>query len=530
MSKHFEKYLIHPIERPITDADPKVVLISSKDNPIMSFFYESCFYRHPCVIADRAYALPDDEFFCFVSTNGSKDRLGATISMEINGQKFVTDRCCMIQIPAFVPHGPIEITETTVFRVCAYEAGHARSEILDLTYLLNEGDTLETVCLVADHDDIWSDLTGIYTNGPGAASYYPYFGANYWKDIEVPATVTFFGKGGTEEFSESCGLKIFGGYSRAQKKKSFACMFRSKFGNSTLDYPLFGEAGLDTFQSFVLRAGGQDYYNAKFRDELITSLANEHLGIAVQQYRPVVLYVNGDYFGIYFIREKLTDQYVAGHYNVKAEEVALTVQEGRDVADYTALRSYARTHDLKEQEHYDYVTSRIDLDSYIDHVIIQMWIDNTDLGNVKFFRIGDGKWTWVLFDTDASMHDPTRNNISTFLTKNQKHPHDNYAREFVNRLMVKPEFQERFLRRMAYQLNTVWNEDVVTEKIDYFQKLLEGDIEKECARWGHKVSDWKENVQILRSFAAQRSGYLIRYVQEYFGLTDAQMRTYGFEV
>lgn len=453
-----------------------------------------------------------------------------SIGFAGEGEIFYTTDCSEPDRSSTPYTGPVEITETTVFRVCAYEAGCTRSGILDLTYLLNEGDNLDTVTVVTDPVNLWGNIGGIYAAGPGASGSYPYFGANYWRDMEVPATVTLLTKEGTEEFSEGCGLKIFGGYSRAQKKKSFACMFRSKFGDSTLDYPLFGEAGLDSYQSFVLRAGGQDYYAAKFRDELITSLANEHLGIAVQQYRPVVLYLNGEYWGIYFIREKLTDQYVAGHWNVKPETVTLTVQEGREVPDYMALRSYVRSHDLREKEHYDYLASRIDLDSYIDHVIIQMWIENTDLGNVKFFRIGEGRWTWVLFDTDASMHNPMRNTIGTFLTKNQQHPHDQYARDFVNHLMVNEAFRERFLRRMAYQLSTVWNEAVVTARVDYFHDLLAGDIEKECARWDHKVSSWEENVQLLRDFAATRTGYFLDHVQEYFGLTGAEMRELGFEV
>jgi len=120
MSRQFEKYLIHPIERPVTDADAKVDLIRSKDNPVMSFFYESAFYRHPCVICDKEYALPYDELFCFLSTTGDDINLGAVVSFQIADRKIVTDRCCMIQVPAFVPHGPIEITDMAepIFSYC----------------------------------------------------------------------------------------------------------------------------------------------------------------------------------------------------------------------------------------------------------------------------------------------------------------------------------------------------------------------------------------------------------------------------
>jgi len=121
MEKHFEKYILHPIEKPITDADAKVDLIRSKDNPVMDFFYESAFYRHPYVICDKTYALAYEELFCFMSTTGDNENLGATVSIEINGQKFVSDKNFMLVVPAMVPHGPIEITdmETPVFSYIA---------------------------------------------------------------------------------------------------------------------------------------------------------------------------------------------------------------------------------------------------------------------------------------------------------------------------------------------------------------------------------------------------------------------------
>ena len=117
MSVNLEQYLIHPIERPVDDSEVKVDLIRSRDNPVMGFFYESCFLRGDYVLCDTEYALPYDELFCFVSTTRENEKLGAAVSIEIAGKKFTTDRNCYIQIPAFVPHGYISVTglETPIF-------------------------------------------------------------------------------------------------------------------------------------------------------------------------------------------------------------------------------------------------------------------------------------------------------------------------------------------------------------------------------------------------------------------------------
>lgn len=462
---------------------------------------------------------------------GSYDGVSSlTISFSGPGEIYYTTDCSTPSRNSKRYTGPLTISKTTVFRVAAYETGASRSEVVNFTYLVNEGDTLETVSIVTDPYNLWDYNYGIYADGPYISDEYPYQGANYWRNWERAASVALFEEDGSVAFYETCGLKIFGGYSRSNTKKSFACMFRGKYGASSLDYPLFGDKGIDSYQSFVLRAGGQDAYSAKIRDEMITSLANDYLGIAVQQYRPVVLYLNGSYWGIYFIREKITDQYVAGNFNVNAEDVVLSNWSGDDCASYVALQNYARRNDLSKQEHYDYILSQINEQNYMDNVIAQMWIQNVDLGNVKFFRAPDLEWHWVLFDTDLSFLSPSADSVRYNLIKGNIWSLDIMSRVLIVKLIKNPEFRDIFIRRIAYQVNTVWNEKVVVDRIDYFQDLLQADMAKECRRWGGSVSGWEKQVEGLRNFARKRNSYFIPDVKAFFGLTDQQMRDYGFEV
>lgn len=110
MDGYYEKYLYHPIRKPGAEKATKIDLIRSKDNEMMSFFYESAFYLGDRVISEKEYALSCDELFCFMNASGKGDELGATVSITVNGQKFVSNKCFMIEIPSLVPHGPVEIT------------------------------------------------------------------------------------------------------------------------------------------------------------------------------------------------------------------------------------------------------------------------------------------------------------------------------------------------------------------------------------------------------------------------------------
>lgn len=453
-----------------------------------------------------------------------------TVSFSGPGEIYYTTDCTVPTRDSKRYTKPITIRKTTVFRVASYEPGASRSEVIDLTYLVNEGDTLSTVCLVTSPGNLWDYNSGIYADGPNISETPPYHGANYWKNWERSSSVALFEEDGSLGFSENCGLKIYGGFSRANSKKSLACMFRGKYGASSLDYPLFGDKGIDCYQSFVLRAGGQDAYSSKLRDEMITSLAHDYLGLPVQQYRPVVLYLNGDYWGIYFIREKLTDQYVAANFNVDAADVTLSHWTGSECSKYVALQNYARANDLSKQKHYDYILSQINEDNYTDYVITQMWIQNTDMGNVKFFCTDELEWHWALFDTDLSFRNPSSDTTGTNLKKSNIWASDFKSRVLVVKLLKNAEYRDQFIRRIAYQVNTVWNEEVVIARIDEFQALLQADMAKECRRWGGSVSSWKNHVEKLRDFARKRNDYFIPDIKAFFGLTNQQMRDYGFEV
>ena len=201
--------------------------------------------------------------------------------------------------------------------------------------------------------------------GDGAQEAEPHYGANYWNDWEKPASISLFESEGGG-FSANCGIRIFGYYSRAEAKKSLACFFRDSYGDGEITYPLFGEDSLDTYESFILRSSGQDVFTARMRDVLITSLVSDHTDVPVQDYRPVVVYLNGEYWGLHYIREKLNIHYVAGHYNMDPEEVQPSVLDAFQDSRYTALRSFVMRNDMSDPENYAYVCSQMDIDNYID--------------------------------------------------------------------------------------------------------------------------------------------------------------------
>ncbi len=425
--------------------------------------------------------------------------------------------------------GPIRLTETTVIRAECRAPGKTDSEVLSLAYIINENDTLPVVSVVTAPGNLWDHGNGIYVTGPNASDEPPHFGANYWNDWERPACVSLFETDGSG-FSAPCGIKIFGGFTRSMAKKSLSCSFRDIYGCSELAYPLFGEDSFDTYESFVLRTTGQDSNRARMRDVVITSLFSDYTDVPVQKYKPVIVYLNGEYWGLHYIREKINSNYLAAHYNSDPDTLSVVKGGGWANPEYVDFAEYAAKHDMTDPENYDYVSSRIDVDNYIDFIITEMWIANMDPGNVKYFLNPEGKWTWILYDTDLAFLEYQNDPFPSYLLPTNIGAGDTTAKTFAARMIKNEEFRDKFLSRMAWQMNTIWTEENINNRIDEIIALIGDDMPRECERWNNSYESWEKSVETMRTFAANRNEYMLDYCQKFFKLADKEMRSYGFDI
>jgi len=243
-----------------------------------------------------------------------------------------------------------------------------------------------------------------------------------------------------------------------------------------------------------------------------------------------VVYLNGEYWGLHYIREKINENYIAAHYNMAPEDVHLTELGGWYDKSYIALRNFVMKNDMSIQENYDYVCSQMDVDNYIDFFAAEMWIANRDNGNVKYFISPEGKWTWIFYDTDISFNDASEDRVEHNLKSSGIGSNDITCRTFAVRMLENPKFKEKFLTRLAWQMNNLWTEENIIARIDEIEAMIIGDMEKECRRWGTSYQAWLGSVEHLRTFARERNAYMLQHIREYFGLSSQQMRSYGFQV
>ena len=171
--------------------------------------------------------------------------------------------------------------------------------------------------------------------------------------------------------------------------------FRGIYGESELLYDIFG-TGIESFQNIKLRCG-EDYFRTTFRDELQAALVMDMQGLLAQRYRWFVLYIDGEYFGLYAFRDMTDENYVAKVENTEPSNVTIIEHDGiGDVGgrldyykDFMNLVDYCESHDLSNYEYYRYVTDRIDIESFTKWFIARSYGSDRDFGNCRFYRIGD---------------------------------------------------------------------------------------------------------------------------------------------
>ena len=415
---------------------------------------------------------------------------------------------------------PFLLTRTSVLRAIAFAEDGSGSPVSSYTYLINEGHVLDVVSLVSDPAGLFSTGSGIYSNGPyrlkpigteedGTPGItYPYVRANYWRKWWRQANVSLLPREGTG-FSYDCGASIFGGFSRINAKKSLKFKFKSTFGPSKLHYPLFSNRDIDEYNSFVMRTGGQDAYGTLIKDDLAAYLAEGLMDVMAS--RPAIFYINGQYYGLYFIREKINEHYIEEHYNIPTDSLDIVARhtgaEFGSTKEWRALLSYARSHDLSKPQNYQYVCDRMDVQSYADWIVAEIWLDNKDPGNVRCFKTPhlDNKWHWILYDVDMGLNGPRSDGFMLFLKPTSQ---PLWQTDLIRALLKNPDFRTLFVERLEYQMTYVWNKDRVNAAIDLFAETIGPEVARNNKRWMGDYKRWTGRIEGLHKYADERQAYL----------------------
>ena len=434
---------------------------------------------------------------------------------------------------------PISVSGVKVVRAVAYENGR-RSKVVTQSYFCDRNYSLPVVSLTTNPDNLWDSLTGIYVKGCCADTIEPYMGANYWKSWEKRANVEMYLPDGKKCFNQEVGISIFGGYSRWLPQKSIAVIARPQYGSKRIDYPIFPERDIKKYKSFVIRNAGGDFQRAHLRDAFMTQLAKP-TGLAIQAYRPVVFYLNGEYWGIQNLREKINEHYLNANFGVDKDNVDIlrhnAVARHGSSRNYKKLLAYLRNNDMSNDRVIDSLRKFMDVDDYIRYNIAEVYSDNRDAGgNIRYWREQNdsAKWRWVFYDLDLGLgnNEPKgykRNTLEKFTSENnEKWPDPPWSTFIIRSLLANEKLRVQYINTFADHLNTVYHPDTARELLHRMSDVIDEEMRFHVKRWETSYKNWKHHVGIVDHFVRVRPYWCRQHLMQKFGLTDTAIVTINY--
>jgi len=428
---------------------------------------------------------------------------------------------------------PITIASNSTVRARIIANEYIPSLSNSKTYIFNANHQIDIVTLTTDPYNFFDEDYGIYVYGDSYDSNVPHFGANFWEDWERPVHFSFYDKDSGELGTEfNAGIKIFGGWSRANDQRSLSIFARGQYGTSEMEYPFFDNLNYDKFQAIVLRNSGNDWLKNSIKDISLTSLM-EGSGLDYQAFNPVATYLNGEYWGMYNMREKTNEHMLASKHNVNADDITLLERNGEVIEgsneEYNELINYVNNTDLTSDANFKYVSDRVDINNYALYQVTQIFFNNTDWpgNNIKFWNHPEGKWRWILYDTDFGFgpHWNTSNynedTLSFALEENGPGwPNPPWSTLLFRNLMENIGFRNIFINRYADELNTRFLSTNVKNHIESVFQMVEPEIQKHFTRWGGNPDDARYFVDEMKIFAVNRAYYAKKHIKDKFSLPN----------
>ena len=238
-------------------------------------------------------------------------------------------------------------------------------------------------------------------------------------------------------------------------------------------------------QRMTLSGGGNDYYG-KILDRLGADLTR-NLEFCKMNFEPYALFLNGEYWGFYYLTEKYDEHYIEHYYDVDSDNVVI-IKNGKlevgtegDHDDYEHMISFLENVDMTDDSNYQMACAMLDMQSFIDYFAAEVYMARRvdwPSSNYALWRsretsekaYEDGKWRWMLFDV----------NTSAFIDDIVDHNTLDYVLEesamFAN-LYRNEEFKELFSKRILKMADTIFEPSLVEQKVTEYEELMSEPME-----------------------------------------------------
>ena len=447
-----------------------------------------------------------------------------------------------------------EVAKSFVVRAKAYNGNESSETITHAYYFDEQIYTLPIVNITTDDEKLFGYEKGLFVAGKlfdrwrlenPTVDAHDRSDANYWasgSESEIEVNFIYLDQI-NPAINQNLGLRLHGNGTRFYANRSHRLYAKSSYGKSSMNYGFFKNYDYENFKRLILRNSGQDTEKTLFRDAFIQGL-NAHLNMETQNYTPVINFVNGEYYGIYNLRERFDEKYFERVFGIEEDEVDFLENDGIvDLGDdtfYNEMINFFKTNDLSDEINYQKALTYVDEINVADYHIAEIYSANFDWphNNVEFFRKRtaynqdapygqDGRFRWLFKDLDLGfngmpealnhtyMYNALENAVST-----TNYSNETYVNYVFKGLLDNNRFKNYFINRFADLLNTNYKTERVTNLINEYQEILRPEISNHIRRWNliSSIDTWESEVETLREFARRRIDFQRSHIMQYFNL------------
>ena len=401
---------------------------------------------------------------------------------------------------------------------------------------------LPVISISTDPEYLWDEKFGIYVRGdgefglPGNGQDGPVNWNNNWRR---PVNFEYFPVNrNSNALNQLCEMRIAGGWTRAEPQKSFIVYGHKRFGIKRFEYDFFKDKPNQEIKSFMIRNSGNDFWWTHFRDAAIQLFLGGKVDVDYQAYQPALFYLNGDFWGIQNLRERSSEDFVLANYGLENDEIDVIgnwwgeVKAGDKIAWDQLMTELRKS---PSQRNYEWIMNQVDIDEFINYMILQIYVANTDFpqNNMVMWRPrkAGGKWRFMLKDLDFGlgiwdMNKPTHNSMA-YNTEN-----DNNERKLFNALLTQESFKKKFYGHFAVYMGDLLHYKSTSHVIDSIQNILEPAMQDHLTRWmpekwWRDMNSWRTEVSKMKTWCNARNTEVYKHLRDHFKLGTIMKLTFA---
>lgn len=425
------------------------------------------------------------------------------------------------------------VRKANILRCATFRNGIKTSQTYTRTYLISddvkERYDMPIISLITEGDNLFDEVEGIYVPGIHYDEENPEWSGNYFqkdRESERPIHIEYFDIHGRLGFGQDAGVRIHGGKTRHGAQKSLRLYARDEYGKSDFSYRLMPQKNVNRYQRFLLQtttgAWGGD---TVIKDILAHEIARD-LDFEKMDYQPVIVFINGEYWGIHHIRDRMDEEYLA--YTSGLDIDSLEIDRQGNI-HYKALIEYIKTKAPIDEQEYQHVADQMDIDSYIEYQIAEMFLNNYDWpsNNTRHWRPKrvDGKWRWMFYDIDGGFREHTYDMIihNTNDDESVSWPNSPKSTLLFRTLLDNEIFQEKFLNRYRELIENDFRssktKDILKNLVDEYKREMPYHID----RWNFPPSfdTWIDDISSeLITFLENRPCAVVDHIESFFDIDE----------